>query len=326
MKKFSKLTFLVIVLILFAIVLVVSNSFDFLASNNDFEKIDIHEHIKDLNQTERLLPVMEKLNIKKMVLLNSPTLTFGENTTLFKGVDEHADEIFRIKEKYPDKFLVFVTIDPNDTKVLEKFENNIKRGADGIKLYHGLKMGLGPINTSLMYKIYERARENKLPIVIHAEALDPEQRPQLEQMLADFPDLKIKCAHFCGSATNLVLLQILLDKYPNLYVDMSPWQRVGSVSAKREAELFRNLTIKNQDRIMFSSDIVLDGDWLNEQMIEKWYRCNLDLLEKESFECYKSSVNPVHGWNLPNDVLKKIYWDNPEKFLKRELFASNQQK
>ena len=137
MKKFSKLTFLVIVLILFAIVLVVSNSFDFLASNNDFEKIDIHEHIKDLNQTERLLPVMEKLNIKKMVLLNSPTLTFGENTTLFKGVDEHADEMFKIKEKYPDKFLVFVTINPNDTKVLEKFENNIKKGASGIIIYNG---------------------------------------------------------------------------------------------------------------------------------------------------------------------------------------------
>jgi len=141
----------------------------FLPKIKAIEKIDIHEHIKDIKQAERVLKVMNDLNIKKMVLLGTPSMTFGENTDVFEKYDEHNEEMLEVKEKYPDRFLVFVTINPSDVDAVQKLENYYKRGASGLKLYHGVIQTLGPINSNEMYKIYDKCRELHLPVIIHVE-------------------------------------------------------------------------------------------------------------------------------------------------------------
>lgn len=278
------------------------------------EKIDVHEHVKNLEQAERILKIMDIFQIKKMVLLATPSITFGEKTDKFEKYDENAEELFRIKEKYPDRFLIFVTVDQFDKDAVEKLENYSKRGASGLKLYNGVIDSLGPINSSKMYEIYEKCRELNLPVLIHVESLNEIQREEFEQVLDGFPDLKFNCAHFCGAESNLELLSNLLDSHANLMTDMSPWSRVGGF-AVNDSKKFRDFFIKYQDRILFGTDIVLDERWKFDLVIKEWFRCDSALLEKQSFSCYKERSRVLEGMNLPREILEKIYLKNAEKFL-----------
>jgi len=280
------------------------------------EKMDIHEHVKDVAQAERVLKIMNDLNIRKMVLLGTPSLTFHENTTKFEKYDEHNEQMLKVKEKYPDRFLVFVTVNPEDRNVVEKIENYSTRGAAGVKLYNGVIPSLGPINSSQMYEIYEKCRELNLPIIIHVESLDVEQDEEFEQVLRDFSDVKFNCPHLCGSAERLDILSRLLDAHPNLTTDMAPWHRVGQFAVNNSQE-FREFFIKYQDRIMFGTDIVLDESWKSDFRVWQWFTCNTDMLEKKYFICYRENGRILNGLDLPKDVLEKIYLTNPMKFVEK---------
>ena len=59
-------------------------------------------------------------------------------------------------------------------------------GIDGLKFYNGLPMlrdELGPIDSPAMYLAYGAARERKLPVIIHVEALLPDERREFEHAL-----------------------------------------------------------------------------------------------------------------------------------------------
>ncbi len=278
------------------------------------EKIDVHEHIKDMKQVERLLPIMNKLRITKMILLGTPTMTFGENTSVFNGTDAHMEELFKIKKKYPSRFLIFYAPNPNDPLAPQKVRTNAPRGIDGLKFYHGVIGGLGSIDGSRMYEIYKEADRYDLPVVIHVEALNATQFSEFSHALEDFPNVKFVCPHFCGVQNKYDALASLFDKHRNLYTDMSPWHRVGK-PAVNNIQAARNFVIKYQDRIMFSTDIVLTDGWISSSDIERWFRCDIDLLEASVFKCYKEGNKLLSGLNLPETVLIKIYKQNPRKLL-----------
>jgi predicted TIM-barrel fold metal-dependent hydrolase len=286
----------------------------FLQEVKNLDKIDIHEHIKDIGQAERVLKIMDDLHIEKMVLLGTPSLTFHEKTDKFEKYDEHNEKMLEIKEKYPDRFSVFVTINPEDKDAAKKLENYSIRGASGLKLYHGVIPSLGHINSSEMYEVYENCKELNLPVIIHVELLNATQMEEFRRVIEDFPDVKFNCPHLCGSATRLEILSKLLDSYPNLTTDMGPWHRVGKY-AVNNTQQFREFFIKYQDRIMFATDIVLDETWESDSLVREWFECGINLLEKKYFTCYKEEGRILEGLNLPTEVLEKIYLINPTKFV-----------
>jgi len=281
---------------------------------SSYKKIDVHEHIFGMNQTIRLVNVMDRFGIEKVVMLDTPSITFGANTTRFENYDEHMEELFRVKTVYPDRVLILYTFDPNDSSAVQKFESNLKRGADGLKLYNGVIPGLGPINSSTLYAAYQVAEKYKVPVLIHVEALDEEQKMEFEHALTDFPNVKFICAHFCGVESRLDVLESMLDKYSNLYTDDSAWQRVGHFAAL-ESEKFRQFYIKYQDRIMFGSDMVLENQ--DENWIVKWLKCDIDLVEKRIFFCFKEPGLQLDGLHLPPEVLEKIYETNSQHIFSR---------
>jgi len=281
---------------------------------SSYKKIDVHEHVLGLNQTVRLVKVMDMLKIERVVMLDTPSITFGTNTTRFENYDEHMEELFRIKTAYPDRVLILYTFNSSDSGVVQKFESNLKRGADGLKLYNGVIPELGPINSSTMYAAYGVAEKYKVPVIIHVEAMDEEQREEFEHVLKDFPNVKFTCPHFCGVESRLDVLAEMLDKYPNLYIDSGPWQRVGQF-AVLEPEKFRQFCIKYQDRITFASDMVLDNQ--DENWIGKWLKCDIDVLEKRVFFCFNEPGVQLNGLYLPPEVLEKIYETNPQHIFSR---------
>ena len=111
----------------------------------------------------------------------------------------------------------------------------------------------------------------------------------------------------------------LLDKYPNLYIDLSMGGGIARYHKylKQDLDKIKDFVVTYQDRILFGSDIILglsetkNFDWLYE-----WIRCDIDLHQNTEYTCEFGETDSVHkGFNLDKEVLKKLYYENPKKVL-----------
>ena len=270
--------------------------------------IDVHEHIMTINDTDtfRLVEMMNELKISKMVLLDTPSVLFGENTSKFEKYDENVQHLLRMKQLFPDRFLIHYTFPDSDVRGPEKFAALVPKGVDGLKFYYGDLRG--SLNSSVMYAAYEKAREFNKPVIIHVESQEESQWQQFEQVLNDFPDVIFICPHLCAVDTHLEILEDLLARHGNLYTDAGPWTRVG-VHATADPERYRDFFIKHSDRIMFAVDLVTDH---YRDDMASYYKCQMNLLEKSKFTC-EILKGAFVGLNLPKEALDNIYWKTAKK-------------
>jgi len=321
-KRFSKKTLLLPLLIIVS--LIIFSYFFIVFSNNNLEIIDVHEHIMlDEKETTELISLMDEMKISKMILVDTPSITFGKNYR-FEDYDKNVEQQLKMKALYSDRFLVLYTYAPDDVNGPKKIEEYFKQGISGLKFYNGVILAFSnltdfdPINSTRMYAGYQKARELHLPVTIHVEALLKDQFEQFEQALTDFPDVIFICPHLCDVESELAVLESMLSRHSNLYVDSGPWHRVGTFAIE-EPEKFRDFFIKHSDRIMFGTDIVRAPDVNKELDMKAWIQCEKDLLEKEKFTCFREKGREgemLKGLHLPADVLRNIYEVTPRKLYK----------
>jgi predicted TIM-barrel fold metal-dependent hydrolase len=141
-----------------------------------------------------------------------------------------------------------------------------------------------------------------------------------ESVLSEYPNHPWLGAHLGGNPEDLPRLQRLLDTYPKLCLDTSATKwLVREVSARRDAA--REFIIRNQDRILFGSDQVSTDDRGFDFLASRFW-CHRKL-----WETAHSGQTPIHdpdcpddqqpilrGLALPDEVLQKIYHDNPIRF------------
>lgn len=144
-----------------------------------------------------------------------------------------------------------------------------------------------------------------------------------ENVLEEFKHHPWLGAHLGGNPENPVYLSQLLDRYPNLYLDLSAtrWM-VREVSARRDA--LRDLIIRHQDRMLWGSDQVSGDDrgfdflasrfWCHRKLWETGYIGPSPILDPDLPE---EAQPQLRGLALPDEVLQKIYHDNPLKLLGR---------
>jgi len=130
-------------------------------------------------------------------------------------------------------------------------------------------------------------------------------------------------AHLGGNPEDLGRLQHLLDTYPNLQLDCSAtrWM-VREISARRDAA--REFFIRNQDRILFGSDQVSGDDRGFDFLASRWW-CHRKLWETAYTgpspiydpDLPENQQPEMRGLALPDEVLQKIYHDNPLNLLAR---------
>jgi hypothetical protein len=161
-----------------------------------------------------------------------------------------------------------------------------------------------------------------------------EQYIGLEKMLTLFPDLTWIGAHMGGDPEHPDHLEALLQKHPNLYFDTSAtkWQ-VREVSAHREA--IRDLVCRYPDRFLFGSDLVTRHHLPGEHYVSRYW-CQRTLWEsaweglspiadsdyapaaadgQSRAEQTQPATPMLRGLALPDDVLKKLYFQNANKLL-----------
>ncbi len=124
-------------------------------------------------------------------------------------------------------------------------------------------------------------------------------------LMDKIPDLVIIGAHMGSLEADLEKLGRTLDKYPNFYVEIG--QR--HIWFGQQPNLARKFFIKYQDRILFGQDGTKSVDE---------YRKHFRFLETDDdLIIFSRNRPPVYGLNLPDEVLRKVYYSNAAKLMPR---------
>jgi predicted TIM-barrel fold metal-dependent hydrolase len=131
---------------------------------------------------------------------------------------------------------------------------------------------------------------------------------QRNRVFARHPDTQFVGAHIGECAEDLAFVTQMLERYPNVSVDIAA--RIGELG--RQPYTARDFFLKFADRIIFGSDLLPDVD-----MYRLYYRF-LETAD-EYFE-YPTHASRQGRWNvcgiyLPDDVLRKVYRENALRLL-----------
>lgn len=271
-----------------------------------------------------------------------------------------------LKDKYPERIYVFASLDAfsyfSKKKTLGKamVKHTLrmrKAGCDGIKMIEGKPeirklFNLPPFDDAVWEEYFAFMENTAFPILWHVN--DPEefwdrkeipdwamkrgwyyndtfvnnqdQYKEIENVLLKYPNLKIIFAHFFFLSKDLDRLANILDKHPNVFVDLTPGIEMYinfTANRKKTLEFFE----KYQDRIMYGTDIgtqsILEGGKLNIESEKN--RADLVkrfLSAKEEFTVTETTSYLMHDedfvlkpLDLKNEILKKILGENYLNFM-----------
>ena len=295
--------------------------------------------------TQDLAPViaaMDTLNMSIMVNLSGRT------------GDDLKQSVANIKTNFPNRFVVFanITFNKNVGKpgwieaTVKQLEDDVKSGARGLKIYKGLGLrdkdvdgNRVAVDDPRLDPIWAKCGELGIPVLIHSADpksfwddfdgdnerwLELKTRPgrkrgvdnpaPWEQIIGEQHNMFRKHknttfinAHMGWFANNLGKLSELLDEMPNMNVG------IGAIIAElgRQPRFAKAFFIKYQDRILFGKD-----SWKPEEF-PTYFR----VLESddEYFPYHKKyhAFWPMYGLDLPDEVLKKVYYKNALRIVPR---------
>lgn len=246
----------------------------------------------------------------------------------------------------PGRFVVFTNVDFQGIgetgwaeKALQQLEADVKTGAKGLKIYKSLGMRSTDsqgrrlaVDDPRLDPIWQKCAELGIPVLIHSadpapfwqphdaqnerwlelkerpeRKRDPEKEVSWEQIMAEqhnvfrkHPKTIFINAHLGWLGNDLAQLGKLMDELPNMYTE------IGAVLAElgRQPRFAREWFIKYQDRVLFGKD-----SWAPEE-----YPTYFRVLETadEYFDYYRRrhAFWKMYGLDLPDEVLKKLYYQN----------------
>ena len=325
-----------------------------------FPFIDVHSHHWDMpiQDLSTLVSEMDSLNMAYLINLSGSGLAtfFGKQDLMEKNL---TSSIKNVKENYPKRFGVFFNINFNRIDD-ENFRRNttllindaVNQGAIGLKVYKNLGLNLRdskgkrvPVDDERLSFIWEECAKLNIPVLIHSGEpkafFDPidkfnerwlharekpnsfrssDQYPAFDKVMLEQHNMFRKHskttfinAHFGWYANDLSKLSKILDELQNVSVEF------GAVINElgRQPRAAKKFFIEYQDRILFGKDIYKKDE----------YYIYFRVLETsdEYIQYYRKrhGLWRLYGIGLPDDVLKKIYYENALKMfpsIDRSLF------
>jgi predicted TIM-barrel fold metal-dependent hydrolase len=129
----------------------------------------------------------------------------------------------------------------------------------------------------------------------------------LENAVRDNPETTFIAVHFANLNHDMAKLGTLLDKYPNLYADISARYAESATIPRYMNEFYQ----KYQDRLLYGTDMSYSTDM---------YRITFRILESNDEHFYEIGQFGYHwslsGFGLPDEILKKLYHENAVRILK----------
>ena len=318
--------------------------------------VDVHNHIwnmpiKDLSD---MVKEMDEMNMGFIINLSGS----GIGTQALRN-EYFSKSISNIKDNFPNRFGLFVNVDFERIDEegfaqmnVDMIKDAVSRGAMGLKIYKSLgltsKDAIGnriAVNDIRLDPIWNICGELGIPVLIHSgepasfwkpkdkynerwlelrqkpsRYRDPLTNPSFEEVLAEQHDIFRKHknttfinAHLGWMGNDLERLRKHLDEYPNVITE------IAAVIAElgRQPIFARQFFIDYQDRILFGKDTYN----------VKEYHLYFRVLETadEHFDYFRKRHAHwrMYGLNLPDEVLKKVYYKNALKLfpnIPKDLF------
>jgi len=274
--------------------------------------VDVHTHVgQTWNSTvilsaDELLGWMDASDIAQAIVL---PLTSPESSSYLITTDY----VLAQTRPHRDRLIPFCCLDPRTsytgghTGLVSILSRWIDQGAKGFGEHKpGVKID-DPRNMAL----YAACGELKLPVLFHLDEqrnMDAPGLPGLEKAIREHPETifighgpgwwasiskDVKQADLGGYPTGAVVpggaIEVLMDKYANLYGDLSAGSGASGIS--RDPKFGREFLIRRADRLMFGTDYLAPGQDVPQLSL---YR-QLD---------------------LPPEVQAKIFRDNARRLIK----------
>lgn len=306
-----------------------------------FPFIDIHSHQFRMAQQDLSVLVRDMDKMNEGIMIN---LSGGSGDRLKQAIDN-------VKAHYPNRFGVFANVSFTGVgskgwaeAAAKQLAEDVKNGAVGLKVYKSLGLRNKDINGKRIAVddprldlIWETCGELGIPVLIHSadpkpfwDPMDADNERWLElkthpgrkrsdtdpapwqqiieeqhNLFRKHPHTIFINAHMGWYANNLAALGQLLDEIPNMYVG------IAAVIAElgRQPRFAHDFFVKYQDRILFGKD-----SWVPAEF-PTYFR----VLESadEYFPYHKKyhAFWAMYGMNLPDEVLKKVYYKNALKIV-----------
>ncbi len=303
--------------------------------------IDVHNHQRTTSpeRLKDLLRDMDTINVRIMVNLSG-----GYGDAFKRNVEA-------MKAASKERFVVFANInftgiDEPDypKKAAAQFAADVKNGAQGLKIFKNLGMDLKdtkgqriPVDDPRFDELFELCGKLGIPVLIHTaeprglfQPMDkynerwlelklypgrgrtPERYPSWESIIAEqhrlfakHPNTKFINAHLGWLGGDLDALGKLLDRLPNVNTEVSAVME----ELCRQPRYAKKFLIKYQDRVMFGKDTWRASEY------PTYYRILETDDEYFDHDRKYHGMWKAYGLDLPDEVLKKVYYKNALKLI-----------
>jgi predicted TIM-barrel fold metal-dependent hydrolase len=324
--------------------------------------IDSHVHITPLPETMNLaLQIFSQVGVTKFAVKSAGvpgTLRYQETVRFARIMGDRMAFFSTVDWDGID--------DPGwGKREADQLELAVRDGASGIKIFKALGLGVRLANDKLLRiddkrlePIWQRA--GKVGAIIAWHVADPvaffkpvdknneryeelslapewsfhgkdfpghdELLAQRDKVVASHPKTTFLGIHLANYPENIDYVADLLDRCPNMYVDVSA--RLGEIG-RHPPEKVRAFFIKYQDRILFGTDLIVTPNGMQLGSTSENPPTFKDALKfyadhRHFFETADRNIDhptPVQGrWkvnaiNLPPEVLRKFYVENAERLI-----------
>jgi len=306
------------------------------------KKLDFHVHIlDDIPVEESIRHFKELCDRKGYEGVGVMALTHDDNNY---HPSANADAL-AIKAAMPGSF-AFANPD-HSRDFVEQAKQFMAAGFDGIKLLDGKPSCHRVLGYSYDHPRYEAlfdyCEKEQIPLMIHINDpksnWDPDKvsesakrngwyygdgdvptheefKEMLEQVFARHPELRAAIAHLGFYADELPRAASLLDKYPNLYFDITPALPIYYQLCETPTES-KAFFEKYHTRLIYGTDSYND---LTEGGSRRAFNDKkTDILtaffgDGEPREMYNHRITPIH---LSEKMLENVYYNNALRFIKK---------
>lgn len=305
--------------------------------------IDMHSHpgyVHDEKGIEWWVRNMDSCGIEKAILLTGAT--GAKFDSLVKSFSKYSNR-FELWCGFDDSGYDSLGYGPAAVKELERC---FRAGAKGVGelMFKGKGVPPSAVNKSIMLPddpredmLFEKCADLGLPVNIHVSEdkwmyekddstndglmnsstwqvkmengakTHEEMLTRFENTLKKHPRTIFVAAHLANTCADLSVLGSFLDKYPNLYADISArYAEIAPIP-----KFVHDFIEKYQDRLVYGTDNMPD---------QTTYRLTFRILEtadEHFYAHYLFSYHwPLYGLFLTDTTLKKLYRDNALKIIK----------
>ncbi len=303
-----------------------------------FPVIDVHSHHRPGVSTSRwneIVGEMDALNLQVLVNLSG-----GSGGSLARGVETIA------QSSHPGRMVFFANLDFRGgvgpgfgERAAAQLERDVEAGAVGLKFFKNFGIDVRdhdgtrvPVDHPELDPVFETAGRLGIPVLMHvgepSSFYDPvdqynerwleltllpgrrmpaDRYPSFDTMMAErdrrfarHPSTRFIAAHMGWHANDLGRLAELLDRLPNVYAETAAiLYELG-----RQPWTAREFFMTYQDRILFGKDRFAPDEF-------PYYWRTFETRD-EYFDYYRRyhAFWKLYGMNLPDEVLRKVYYQN----------------